>query len=38
MGSGTSIDQVNRLLKQFDAMRKMMKKVVKGGLKPKKHR
>ena len=28
-GSGTSIQQVNNLLKQFDQMRKMMKKMNK---------
>jgi signal recognition particle subunit SRP54 len=30
-GSGTSIQDVNRLLKQFDDMRKMMKMVSSGG-------
>jgi signal recognition particle subunit SRP54 len=30
-GSGTSIQQVNNLLKQFDQMRKMMKKMNKMG-------
>ncbi|MFO8023038.1 MAG: signal recognition particle protein [Perlabentimonas sp.] len=30
-GSGTSIQEVNRLIKQFDDMRKMMKMVSKGG-------
>jgi signal recognition particle subunit SRP54 len=30
-GSGTSIQQVNNLLKQFDDMRKMMKAVNKMG-------
>jgi signal recognition particle subunit SRP54 len=30
-GSGTSIQEVNRLLKQFDDMRKMMKMVSSGG-------
>jgi signal recognition particle subunit SRP54 len=30
-GSGTDIQQVNRLLKQFGQMQKMMKKVSKGG-------
>lgn len=37
-GSGTSLQQVNNLLKQFDEMRKMMKKMnamEKMGLKPK---
>jgi signal recognition particle subunit SRP54 len=33
-GSGTDISQVNRLLKQFDEMKKMMKTVTKGGFKP----
>lgn len=31
-GSGTSIQDVNRLLKQFNQMQKMMKKVGKGGM------
>ena len=30
-GSGTSVQEVNRLLKQFDETRKMMKMVTKGG-------
>jgi signal recognition particle subunit SRP54 len=30
-GSGTSIQEVNQLLKQFDQMRKMMKMMQKGG-------
>ena len=37
-GSGTSLQQVNNLLKQFDEMRKMMKKMnamEKMGVKPK---
>lgn len=29
-GSGTSLQEVNRLLKQFDGMRKMMKSVIGG--------
>ncbi|MDR0384513.1 MAG: signal recognition particle protein, partial [Prevotellaceae bacterium] len=33
-GSGTDIAQVNRMIKQFDEMKKMMKTVAKGGLKP----
>ena len=33
VGSGTSVQEVNRLLKQFDEMRKMMKKFSKGGFK-----
>jgi signal recognition particle subunit SRP54 len=31
-GSGTSIQEVNRLLKQFAQMQKMMKKFGKGGM------
>jgi signal recognition particle subunit SRP54 len=31
-GSGTDIQDVNKLLKQFDDMRKMMRKVAGGGL------
>jgi len=31
-GSGTTIQDVNRLLKQFTQMQKMMKKVAKGGM------
>jgi signal recognition particle subunit SRP54 len=30
-GSGTSVQEVNKLLKQFDETRKMMKMVTKGG-------
>jgi signal recognition particle subunit SRP54 len=30
-GSGTTIQEVNRLIKQFDDMRKMMKMVSSGG-------
>jgi signal recognition particle subunit SRP54 len=33
MGSGTSIAEVNRLVKRFDDMRKMMKTVSNGGAK-----
>jgi len=33
MGSGTSIPEVNRLVKQFDDMRKMMKNLSGGGAK-----
>ncbi len=34
LGSGTQIQDVNRLLKQFDQMQKMMKKITKpGGMK-----
>ncbi|HEX9614611.1 MAG TPA: signal recognition particle protein [Bacteroidota bacterium] len=32
-GSGTSIQEVNRLLKQFEEMQKMMKKFSKGGFR-----
>lgn len=32
-GSGTSIQEVNRLIKQFDDMRRMMKMVSSGGAK-----
>jgi signal recognition particle subunit SRP54 len=31
-GSGTQVQDVNRLLKQFQQMRKMMKKMSKGGM------
>lgn len=31
-GSGTNVQEVNRLLKQFDDMQRMMKKMKKGGL------
>jgi len=31
MGSGTSIQEVNKLLRQFDETRRMMKMVTKGG-------
>jgi len=30
-GSGTSVSDVNRLLKQFKQMRKMMKTMARGG-------
>ncbi|MGQ9619649.1 MAG: signal recognition particle protein [Bacteroidales bacterium] len=30
-GSGTSVPEVNKLLRQFDEMRKMMKTIAKGG-------
>jgi len=33
-GSGTSVQEVNRLLKQFDDMSTMMKKMGKGGRMP----
>jgi signal recognition particle subunit SRP54 len=32
LGSGTQIQDVNRLLKQFEQMQKMMKKMAKGGM------
>jgi len=32
MGSGTEVQDVNRLLKQFTQMQKMMKKMSKGGM------
>jgi signal recognition particle subunit SRP54 len=32
LGSGTSISDINRFLKQYDQMRKMMKKLTRGGL------
>jgi len=32
-GSGNQVQDVNRLLKQFTQMQKMMKKMSKGGLK-----
>ena len=32
-GSGTQVQDVNRLLKQFDQMQKMMKRMGKGGMK-----
>lgn len=31
-GSGTQVQDINRLLKQFDDMQRMMKKMKKGGL------
>ncbi len=31
LGSGTSVQEVNKVLKQFDSMQKMMKKLGKGG-------
>jgi signal recognition particle subunit SRP54 len=31
-GSGTEVQDVNRLLKQFTQMQKMMKKMSKGGM------
>ncbi|MBQ3483319.1 MAG: signal recognition particle protein [Clostridia bacterium] len=32
-GSGTSVEDVNKLLKQFDQVRKMMKQMTGGGMK-----
>ncbi len=32
-GSGTQVQDVNRLLKQFTQMQKMMKKMQKGGMR-----
>jgi len=31
-GSGTQVQDVNRMLKQFDAMQRMMRQVKRGGL------
>jgi signal recognition particle subunit SRP54 len=33
LGSGTKIEEVNRLLKQFEDTRKVMKQVAGGGAK-----
>lgn len=33
MGSGTSVQEINRLMKQFEDMQKMMKSMKKGGMK-----
>jgi signal recognition particle subunit SRP54 len=33
LGSGTSVQDVNRLLKQFDEMQKMMKRFSKGTMR-----
>ncbi|UQB42943.1 signal recognition particle protein [Thiomicrospira microaerophila] len=33
LGSGTQVQDINKMLKQFDQMQKMMKKMSKGGLK-----
>ncbi|TSA16905.1 signal recognition particle protein [bacterium] len=33
LGSGTTVQEVNRLLKQFEEMQKMMKRFSKGGMK-----
>ena len=32
LGSGTQVQDVNKLLKQFDEMQRMMKKMRKGGM------
>jgi signal recognition particle subunit SRP54 len=32
LGSGTSVYEVNRLLNNFEQMKKMMKKLGKGGM------
>ena len=32
-GSGTTVQEINRMLKQFMQMQKMMKKMAKGGMK-----
>jgi signal recognition particle subunit SRP54 len=32
-GSGRPVSEINRLLKQFEQMRKMMKSAGKGGMK-----
>ena len=32
-GSGTQVQDINRMMKQFEQMQKMMKKVSKGGMK-----
>ena len=32
-GSGTRVEEVNKLLRQFDQMKKMMKQFANGGLK-----
>lgn len=33
VGSGTTVQDVNRLLKQFEEMQKMMKRLTKGGMR-----
>jgi signal recognition particle subunit SRP54 len=33
-GSGTDIAQVNRLIRQFDEMKKTMRTMLRGGMKP----
>jgi signal recognition particle subunit SRP54 len=33
LGSGTTVQEVNRLLKNYTEMRKMMKRMTKGGIK-----
>ncbi len=37
LGSGTTIQEVNRLLKQFEEMQKMMKKISKSGMRKAMH-
>lgn len=37
-GSGRSIEEVNRLIKQIDQMQKMMRQMTKGGKGSKKRR
>ena len=37
MGSGTSLQQVNQVLKQFEQMRKMIKQMTSSGSKKGKH-
>ena len=32
-GSGTSVQEVNKLLQQFDQMKKMMKQITSGNMK-----
>jgi signal recognition particle subunit SRP54 len=33
LGSGTTVQEVNRLLKQFEEMQRMMKRLSKGNMK-----
>jgi signal recognition particle subunit SRP54 len=33
LGSGTSVQEINKLIKQFEEMQKMMKTMKKGGMK-----
>jgi signal recognition particle subunit SRP54 len=32
MGSGTTVQDINKLMKQFEQMQKMMKSIGRGGL------